>query len=108
MLPGLTDACDALDRLHQVPLDQVVTPELEHATAGLAQLEAQVASLRLSVLGEADRRQVADQTADTGTDAWAARLTGDTREVMRGGLMLVAGPPGDGSTPPGTRSRPAG
>ena len=32
---------------------------------------------------------MAEQTADTGTDAWAAKLTGDTREVMRGGLLLA-------------------
>ena len=89
MLPGLTDACDALDGLHEVPLDEVVTEEFAQATTGLAQLEAQVAALRLKVLAAADRRQVADETADTGTDAWAAKLTGDTREVLRGGLLLV-------------------
>jgi hypothetical protein len=57
--------------------------------AELAGLESQVAAWRLELLAEADRRRVADQTADTGTDAWAAKLTGDTREVMRGGLLLA-------------------
>ena len=89
LLPALTSACDSLDRLHGLPLAQVPADELGDVTAGLAQLEAQVVSLRLEVLAEADRRQVAEQTADTGTDAWAAKLTGDTREVMRGGLLLA-------------------
>jgi hypothetical protein len=32
---------------------------------------------------------VADETAATGTDAWAAQLTGSTAAVMRGGLWLA-------------------
>ena len=55
----------------------------------LAQLESQVAARRQAFLAEAERRRVADRTADTGTDAWAAKLTGDTREVMRGGMLIA-------------------
>ena len=32
---------------------------------------------------------MAEETADTGTDAWLARLTGTTREAMAGGLWLA-------------------
>jgi hypothetical protein len=32
---------------------------------------------------------VAEQTAETGTDAWLARLTGSTRQQMAGGLRLA-------------------
>jgi hypothetical protein len=57
--------------------------------AELAALESQVAALRLALLAEADERQVAEQTGDTGTDAWASRLTGSTRGVVAGGLWLA-------------------
>lgn len=63
--------------------------ELGEAVAELAALEAQVVSLKLALLGEADERRVAEETADTDTDAWAARLTGTTRGVMAGGIWLA-------------------
>lgn len=72
-----------------VPLGSVEQWELGSTLAALTRLEAQVAALKLEVLAEADRRQVADEAADTGTDAWAARLTGSNRAVMAGGLRLA-------------------
>jgi hypothetical protein len=48
-----------------------------------------VAALRLGLSAEADRRQVARQTAETGTDAWVARLTGSTREQAASGLRIA-------------------
>ncbi len=63
--------------------------ELTASLAGVAALETQVAALRCEILAEADRRAVAEETADTGTDAWAARLTGTTRAVMAGGIWLA-------------------
>ena len=89
MLALLGEAMDAVDRLRAVPPETAQTAELGQLTAGLARLEAQVHALGLEVLAEADRRHVADQTADTGTDAWAAKLTGERREVMAGGLALA-------------------
>ncbi len=89
VLPTLAAAVDAVDVLRTSIWERVPTAVLGQATAGLAQLQAQVAALRLGLLAEADRRRVADQTADTGTDAWAATLTGDTREVIRGGLLIA-------------------
>jgi hypothetical protein len=88
-LPALGDALDVVDRLAMEPLERLSDDELGQATAGTAQLEAQVSARRHALLAEAERRRVADRTADTGTDAWAARLTGDTREVMRGGMLLA-------------------
>ena len=72
-----------------LPAEQISTQELGACLSELAGLESQVAAWRLALLAEADRRRVAEETADTGTDAWAAKLTGDTREVMRGGLFLA-------------------
>ncbi len=43
----------------------------------------------MALLAEAEARKVAEETGDTGTDAWAARLTGTTRQVMAGGLWLA-------------------
>jgi len=59
------------------------------AVAGLAAVESRAAALRLALSTEADRRRVAEATAETGTDAWVARLTGTTREQAAGGLRLA-------------------
>ena len=59
------------------------------AVTELARVESRAAALRLALSAEADRRRVADETADTGTDAWLARLTGGTREQMAGGLRMA-------------------
>ena len=72
-----------------VPAGSVSTAELGESIAGLTALESQAAALRLALSAEADSRRVAEETAATGTDAWLAALTGDTREVMRGGLILA-------------------
>jgi hypothetical protein len=62
---------------------------LADTTARVARLESRAASLRLALSAEADRRQVAEQTAETGTDAWVARLTGSTREQAASGLRIA-------------------
>jgi hypothetical protein len=56
---------------------------------GLSALESQAAALRLALTAEADARKLAEQEAATGTDSWAAALTGDTREVANGGLLIA-------------------
>src|SRR5690242_4460947 len=80
---GLLERAASADvrSLHDEPLGAVV--------AALAGLESRVAALRLGLSAEADRRQVARQTADTGTDAWVARLTGSTREQAASGLRIA-------------------
>lgn len=65
------------------------TSELEEIVRELAALESQVAALRLACSAEADARGVAAATTDTGTDAWLARLTGEPREVLAGGLWVA-------------------
>lgn len=79
----------AVEAAAAVPSAELDRFELGEAVAELSALEAQVTALKLAVLAEADARRVADETADTGTDAWAARLTGTTRGVMSGGIWLA-------------------
>lgn len=55
----------------------------------LAALEAQTAALRLRLQAEAERRALAAKAGDSGTDAWLAKLTGERRELLRGGLWLA-------------------
>jgi uncharacterized protein DUF222/HNH endonuclease len=90
---ALVEAVAAASRLvgeaAAAPVGRVSTDALAEAVAGLAVVESQTASLRLALSAEADRRRVAERTAHTGTDAWLAALTGETRELVRGGLALA-------------------
>ena len=72
-----------------VPAASLTGDELAEAIAGLAKLESQAAAWRLELTAEADRRSLADRDAATGTDAWVAQLTGDTRAVAAGGVRLA-------------------
>ena len=87
--PAVSEASAHLARAHEVALDRVHRDELGQLLVTLATLESQTEALRLKVLAEAERRQVAADEAATGTDAWAAALTGTTREVNAGGLHLA-------------------
>ena len=73
----------------QVAVESVDDEELGAAVAGLAEIESRAVALRLSLSAEADRRRVSEQTAETGTDAWVARLTGSTRAQAAGGLWIA-------------------
>ena len=66
----------------EVPVASLGVDELADGITGLAALEAQLGALRLSLVAEADRRKVAQSLGATGTDAWAARLTGANRAEM--------------------------
>lgn len=88
-LEQVTTARAAVAQAAQVPAAELSTPELEAAVAELAALESQVSALRLAYAAEADDRGVAAAACDTGTDAWLARLTGEPREVMAGGLWIA-------------------
>jgi hypothetical protein len=79
----------SLEEAAAVPIGSLDRFELAEAVAELHAVEAQAAALKLAVMAEAERRSVAEETADTGTDAWAARLTGSTRSVMAGGIWLA-------------------
>jgi hypothetical protein len=63
--------------------------DLAGLVQALSALEAEASALMGDVLGEAERRQVADSEAATGTDAWAAALTGQSREVLAGGARIA-------------------
>ncbi len=79
-------ACTAIT---EAPIEALGADALVDALAAVAGLEAQVASVRSRLLVEADRRRLGESLGATGTDAWAARLTGSTRAVVSGGLWLA-------------------
>jgi hypothetical protein len=89
MATEIAAARSAFDRVTEISVGSLQRDELPEVLSELAILESRVAALKLDVLAEADRRQIADQTGDTGTDAWAAKLTGTTRGVMSGGIWLA-------------------
>lgn len=89
VLPALTDARAALHSAAAVAWDRVPGEDLTAALEQVAALESQAAALKMTVLAQAERRRMSDRVAATGTDAWAAQLTGDRREAMRGGLLLA-------------------
>ncbi|MDX5399220.1 MAG: HNH endonuclease, partial [Actinomycetes bacterium] len=72
-----------------VPVQELDRFELSEALAEVVAMESRLASMRLALLAEADARRLAEAAADSGTDAWAARLTGSTRQIMAGGLWLA-------------------
>ncbi len=80
-------AAMAAARSHDLT-DQPVE-DLAGLVRALSALEAEASALMGDVLGEAERRQVADAEAATGTDAWAAALTGQSREVLAGGARIA-------------------
>jgi len=86
---AVCDARSAVAAAASMGVAGVSSVELGEAIAELAELESQAVALRLSLSAEADSRGVADGTADTGTDAWLARLTGEPREIMAGGLWVA-------------------
>jgi cell pole-organizing protein PopZ len=85
----VADADRSLEAARAVALAGLGDDTLADVTARVARLESRAASLRLALSAEADRRHVAEQTAETGTDAWVARLTGSTREQAASGLRIA-------------------
>jgi hypothetical protein len=86
----VAEAGRLLEQAAAVAVDSWDDGGLAGAVAGVARLESRAAALRMSLSAEADRRHVAEQTAETGTDAWVARLTGSTREQAASGLRIAA------------------
>ncbi|MGD9959926.1 DUF222 domain-containing protein [Nocardioides sp.] len=85
----LEAARDAVLEGAAVPAVAIAETELATAIDALSRLESQVAAWRLALVAEVDARGVAAGAAETGTDAWLAKLTGDTRAVAAGGLFLA-------------------
>lgn len=85
----LSEVTDRLVAAAGVPVGSLDDAGLAVAVADLARVESRAQALRMALAAEADRRRVAEQTAETGTDAWLARLTGTTREQAAGGLRIA-------------------
>lgn len=79
----------SIDAAAAVPVGVLAECELGTAVAALESLKAKVTALEFDVLAEAQRRAAEEEEADTDTGAWAAKLTGTTRGVMSGGLLLA-------------------
>ncbi len=82
-------ARDAVLAAGRVPVASVDDTELSQGLREVVAAESQLRALRLRLLHEADSREMATQSGATGTDAWAAKLTGTTRGVMSGGIWLA-------------------
>jgi hypothetical protein len=89
-VPGLVaQVSQLLAEASRIPVGSLDDDALADAVSMLAGIESRAAALRMGVSAEADRRRLAEQTAETGTDAWVARLTGSTREQAAGGLRIA-------------------
>jgi Domain of unknown function (DUF222) len=86
---AVASAATCLTRAAEASVEELDDVALGGVIAALAVVESRAVSLRLVLSAEADRRRVAEESADTGTDAWLARLTGGTREQMAGGLRIA-------------------
>ncbi len=89
VVAGLAAAAQAVASVAEVPPGSLGDDELTRAVEQASVLENRVAATKLGLLAEADRRRLAKRLGATGTDAWAAGLTGTTRGVMAGGLWLA-------------------
>ncbi|HEY2879057.1 HNH endonuclease signature motif containing protein [Nocardioides sp.] len=85
----VADATACLALAAEAPVQEMGDEALGTVIAGLAQLESRAAALRMSLSTEADQRRVSGRTAETGTDAWLARLTGTTRGQAAGALRIA-------------------
>ena len=85
----IADAARLVEQAAAASLGTLDDGALGVAVAGVARLESRAAALRLALTVEAERRRVAEATAETGTDAWVARLTGSTREQAASGLRIA-------------------
>jgi len=85
----LAEVDQCLARAGDAPVGSLDDDALGAAVSALARVESRAAALRWALSAEADRRRVAEDTAETGTDAWLARLTGSTREQAAGGLRIA-------------------
>ncbi len=89
VVSALADACRAVESAAAVPAGSLSDEELARAVERSSVLENQVGAFTLTLLAEAERRRLAKRLGATGTDAWAAGLTGTTRGVMAGGIWLA-------------------
>src|SRR3954447_23807337 len=79
----------AVESAAAVTASTLTVDELTDGISEVAAPESQAAALKPALLAEADSRRIARELGATGTDAWAAPLTGSTRAVMAGGVWLA-------------------
>src|SRR4051794_37217909 len=72
-----------------IPASVLSVDELTDGISAVANLESQVAALKLALLAEADSRRLAKSLGATGTEAWAAGLTRSTRGSMAQSVWLA-------------------
>ena len=89
VVAALAGARRGVENATAVPLVSLSDEELTRSVGDVSVLENQVGAFKLGLLAEAERRRLAKRLGATGTDAWAAQLTGTTRGVMAGGLWLA-------------------
>ena len=89
VVDGLRAARCTAAEVDAAVLQSLDADELTAVVEEAAGLEAQAAAVKLAALAEADRRRLAQELGASGTDAWAARLTGTTRGVAAGGIWLA-------------------
>jgi hypothetical protein len=85
----VAEADRLLEQAAAAALGDLDDDALAEAVGGVARVESRAAALRLALSAEADRRGVAEASAETGTDAWVARLTGSSREQAAAGLRIA-------------------
>ncbi|HYG93228.1 MAG TPA: hypothetical protein VD859_06520, partial [Nocardioides sp.] len=88
VLDQLGAARTAVTAALDAPLPGLTEDELEAAVVQAAALESQAAAIKLKITSEAERRHLEAKAADTAIEACLARLTGERKEQLRGGLRL--------------------
>jgi hypothetical protein len=89
VVAALLEARRAVETAAVVPAGSLSDEELMRAVEGSSVVENQVGAFTLTLLAEVERRRLAKRLGASGTDAWAAGLTGTTCGVMAGGLWLA-------------------
>src|SRR5689334_2000961 len=89
VLAALSHAGGDVAAAGAVPVLGLSEEELVRSVEAVSVLENQAGALKLALLAEAERRTLAKRLGASGTDAWAAALTGTTRGVMAGGIWLA-------------------
>jgi hypothetical protein len=80
---------EVLDRLASAPVWAMSVPEQRAALVALGRAEARLVDLRLRVLAQADRDDIAADSAASGTAAWVAQHTRQGRGAADADLRLA-------------------
>jgi hypothetical protein len=86
---AIATAGRAVSAARGFPVTALGTDQLADGISQVAELEAQLGAMRMSLMAEADKRSLARSLGATGTDAWVARLTGSTRAAAARAMWLA-------------------